>query len=162
MDILQYVDNIQAAFHHILYHPDAMVMFAAVFLEFTIFPVGAIFSAWNLPPFFTTLSEHWAHVASTHTFQMNDDLASMMSLAHRVCLQPDLTDHKHAALVLVVTDGCHNWFLLTLWIGITILLLLMTMLWWMFRSAFFWQLITAFDQHSPSLVTPRMTITIHA
>jgi hypothetical protein len=33
-DIFQYVNDIHAAFHRILYHPDAGIIFAAVFAEF--------------------------------------------------------------------------------------------------------------------------------
>jgi hypothetical protein len=56
-DILQYVVDIQAAFHHILYHPDAGIIFAAVFCEFLIIPIGTIFGAHNSPSSFTLLSE---------------------------------------------------------------------------------------------------------
>jgi hypothetical protein len=44
-DIIQYVDNIQAAFHRVLYHPDAGIIFASVFCEFLIIPIGTIFGA---------------------------------------------------------------------------------------------------------------------
>jgi hypothetical protein len=56
-DIFQYVDDIQAAFHQILYHPNAGIIFAAVFAEFLIIPIGTIFGACNSPSFFTLLSE---------------------------------------------------------------------------------------------------------
>lgn len=56
-DILQYVDDIQAAFHRVLYHPDAMKVFASVVMEFLILPVGSIFGARNSPSNFTILSE---------------------------------------------------------------------------------------------------------
>jgi hypothetical protein len=42
-DILQYIDDIQAAFHRVLYHPDAMKIFASVVQEFLILLVGLIF-----------------------------------------------------------------------------------------------------------------------
>jgi hypothetical protein len=54
-DIFQYVDDIQAAFHRILYHPNAGIIFAAVFVEFLIIPIGTIFGARNSPSFFTLL-----------------------------------------------------------------------------------------------------------
>ncbi len=57
-DIIQYVDGIQAAFHQVLYHPDAGIMFASVFCEFlVIIPIGTIFGARNSPSFFTLPSE---------------------------------------------------------------------------------------------------------
>jgi hypothetical protein len=45
-DIIQYVDDIQAAFHQILYHPDASIIFVAVFSEFLIIPIGTFF--WSM------------------------------------------------------------------------------------------------------------------
>jgi NADH:ubiquinone oxidoreductase subunit H len=56
-DLMQAVDNIQATFHQILYHPDAMMAFASVLMEFTVIPVGSIFGSRNSPLFFTLLLE---------------------------------------------------------------------------------------------------------
>jgi hypothetical protein len=42
-DILQFVDDIQAAFHCILYHPEGMKAFCSVFCEFLLVPIGTIF-----------------------------------------------------------------------------------------------------------------------
>jgi hypothetical protein len=67
-DILQYCDDIQAAFHRVLYHPDAMIVFASVLQEFLIIPVSSIFEAHNSPSFFTLLSEGQSHVASKLIF----------------------------------------------------------------------------------------------
>ena len=63
-DILQFVDDIHSAFHRVLYHPDAGILFASVFMEFLIIPIGTIFGARNSPSFFCLLSELRAHVAS--------------------------------------------------------------------------------------------------
>jgi len=90
-DILQFVDDIQAAFHRMLYHPDAMLAFASVFLEFLILPVGTIFGARNSPSFFCLLSETRSHVASNSTYRPNDEPENLSALARRVRLVPDLT-----------------------------------------------------------------------
>ena len=42
-DILQYGDDVTAAFCRVLYHPDIAVAFAQVFLGFLIIPVGVFF-----------------------------------------------------------------------------------------------------------------------
>jgi hypothetical protein len=81
-DILQYVDDIQAAlFHRILYHPDARIIFASVFCEFLIIPIGTIFGARNSPSFFTLLSKLRAHVSSFHQYREDDDTSSLTLLA---------------------------------------------------------------------------------
>ncbi len=81
-DILQYVDDIQAAlFHGILYHPDAGIIFASVFCEFLIIPIGTIFGAGNSPSFFTLLSKLRAHVSSFHQYRKDDNTSSLTLLA---------------------------------------------------------------------------------
>lgn len=81
MDILQYVDDIQSAFHRVLYHPNAGILFASVFMEFLIVPVGIIFGARNSPLYFTTESELRAHIASTRRYRDDDDITSLTTLA---------------------------------------------------------------------------------
>ena len=107
-DILQFVDDIQAAFHRILYHPDAMVVFAAVFCEFLLFPIGTIFGARNSPSFFTLLSEVRSHVASNSIYRTDDDPDSLTTLARRVRLVPDLTVRERSNLVQAVADAQHQ------------------------------------------------------
>ncbi len=77
-DIFQYVDDIQAAFHRILYHPNAGIIFATVFAEFLIIPIGTIFGARNSPSIFTLLSALQAHVAS-YTAYCSDDLTTSLT-----------------------------------------------------------------------------------
>jgi hypothetical protein len=79
-DIIQYVDDIQAAFHRILYHPDAGIIFASVFCEFLIIPIGTIFRAQNSPSFFTLLSELRAHVASYMAYRDDDSVANLTAI----------------------------------------------------------------------------------
>jgi hypothetical protein len=77
-DIFQYVNDIHATFHQILYHPDAGIIFAAVFVEFLIIPFGTIFGARNSPSFFTVLLELQAHIAS-YTAYCPDDLTTSLA-----------------------------------------------------------------------------------
>jgi hypothetical protein len=48
-DILQFGDDVHAAFHRMLYHPDIAIVFAFVFQEFQCIPVGTVFGARNSP-----------------------------------------------------------------------------------------------------------------
>jgi hypothetical protein len=107
-DILQYCDNIQAAFHRVLYHPDAMIVFASVLQEFLIIPVGTIFGAHNSPSFFTLLSEGRSHVASNQIFRENDEPENLTPLAQRIHLALPLTPKETLTLVLAVPDSQHQ------------------------------------------------------
>jgi hypothetical protein len=107
-DILQYVDDIQAAFHRILYHPDAGIIFAAVFCEFLIVPIGTIFGARNSPSFFTLLSELRAHVASYTQYRKDDSLENLTALTRRVRLSPPPTAREQSLLVQAVPDAFHQ------------------------------------------------------
>jgi len=64
-DILQFVDDIQVAFHWVLCNPDAMILFALVFQEFLILAVDTIFGARNSPSFFSLLSDSRAAIATS-------------------------------------------------------------------------------------------------
>ena len=107
-DLLQYVDDLHAAFHRLLYHPDGMLIFAAVFMEFLILPVGTIFGARNSPSFFCLLSESRAHLASNRRYRPNDDPEHLTPLANRVRLVPDLTDKERTNLVPARADKKHQ------------------------------------------------------
>lgn len=107
-DILQYVDDIQAAFHRILYHPDAMKVFASVVMEFLILPAGSIFGARHSPSFFTVTSELRSHSSSNQTFRDNDEMVNLTPLAQRVRLIPPPTPREAAAIVRAVPDAIHQ------------------------------------------------------
>jgi hypothetical protein len=107
-DILQYCDDIQeAAFHRVLYHPDAMIVFTSVLQEFLIIPIGSIFGAHNSPSFFTLHSEGRSHVASNQTFRENDELENLTPIAQRIHLAPLLTPKATSSLVSLVPDSRH-------------------------------------------------------
>ena len=50
-EIDQHADDIEAAFRRILYHPDVAVLFAYVYSEYLIVPVGQVFGSRNAPSF---------------------------------------------------------------------------------------------------------------
>ena len=107
-DILQFADDIHAAFHRLLYHPDASIVFASVFEEFLIVPVGTIFGARNSPSFFCLLSELRAHVASVGSLRPDNELEHLTPLARRVRLAEPPSAAERAALVPAVADACHQ------------------------------------------------------
>lgn len=63
-DLLQHTDDIDSAFRRMLYHPDLAVVFAYVFQELLLVPVGNIFGSRNAPAWFTTPAEIRAHMAN--------------------------------------------------------------------------------------------------
>jgi hypothetical protein len=65
-DILQHCDDIDAAFRRVLYHPDLAIVFAYVFGDYLIIPVGQVFGSRSAPSFFSLLSDLRAAVASSH------------------------------------------------------------------------------------------------
>jgi hypothetical protein len=79
-NIIQYVDDIQAAFHPILYHPDASIIFVVVFSEFLIILIGTIFWSIELAVLFTLLLELRANVASYTTYWDNESVGNLTAL----------------------------------------------------------------------------------
>ena len=78
-DILMHVDDIDAAFRRIVYHPDAATAFAYVFQEFLLIPVGQVFGGRNSPSFWCIPAELRAHLAdcldySARPFPMEADM----------------------------------------------------------------------------------------
>jgi hypothetical protein len=65
MDILLHCDDLEAAFRRVLYHPDLAVVFAYIFMDFLIIPVGQVFGSRSAPSYFSLLSDLRAEVASS-------------------------------------------------------------------------------------------------
>ena len=65
LDILLYVDGIEAAFRRILYSPEMAILFAYVFGKFLIIPVGQVFGSRLAPSFFSMASDIHADLATT-------------------------------------------------------------------------------------------------
>jgi hypothetical protein len=96
------------AFHGVLYHPNAMIVFASVLQEFLIIPVGSIFGARNSPSFFTLLSEGQSHVALNQIFRENDEPENLTPLTQRIHLALPLTPKETLTLFLAVPDSRHQ------------------------------------------------------
>ena len=107
-DILQFVDDIHAAFRRVLYHPDGGIIFASVFAEFLIIPVGTIFGARNSPSYFCMLSELRAHAASVNCYRPDNELESLSPLAQRVRLIAPPSPEERDSITQAVADGCHS------------------------------------------------------
>jgi hypothetical protein len=113
-DILQHCDDIEAAFRHVLYHPDLAIAFAYVFGNCLIIPVGQVFGSRSAPSFFSLLSDLRAAIASSHDllsdFTIRDlaaladipaiplDLPSLLTPALQEPLNPPLTAAESANL----------------------------------------------------------------
>lgn len=82
-DILQFSNDIESAFHRLLYHPVLGIIFASVFMEFLIIPIGLVFRARNSPSWWCLLSEVRAHLAAHY-----QDWAPLSDLAASVALPP--------------------------------------------------------------------------
>ena len=67
-EILGHVDDISAAYHRILYHPAIGIMYAQVFMEFLMIPVGHIFSGWSSPSWYMLPRELRTHMALVADF----------------------------------------------------------------------------------------------
>ena len=63
LDILLHCDDLDAAFRRVLYHPDLAVVFAYIFLDFLIIPVGQVFGSRSAPSYFSLMSDIRAEVA---------------------------------------------------------------------------------------------------
>lgn len=70
-------DDISAAFHRVLYHPEIAKVYAMVFQEFLVIPVGLIFGAKNSPSLYMIPAEIRAHVAAV--FKVFDGIATKLS-----------------------------------------------------------------------------------
>jgi hypothetical protein len=80
-DLLQHTDDIDSAFRRMLYHPDLAVVFAYVFQELLLVPVGNIFGSRNAPAWFTTPAEIRAHMANRLQYhEENYELAQSIGL----------------------------------------------------------------------------------
>ena len=75
-------DDISAAFHRILYHPEIAKVYAMVFMEWLVIPAGLIFGAKNSPSLYMIPAELRAHVAAVVKVfdQVMTELAASITL----------------------------------------------------------------------------------
>ena len=64
-NILQHCDDIEAAFWRVLYHPNLAIVFAYLFGNFLLIPVGQVFGSRSAPSYFSLLSDIRAYAAAT-------------------------------------------------------------------------------------------------
>lgn len=104
-DILQYGDDVTAAFRRVLYHPDIAVAFAQVFLGFLIIPVGGIFGSRSGPSWWCVLGELRSHYASLLTLEPAP--APPLPLTCMVSITSEPSLRERAQFALAVADACH-------------------------------------------------------
>ena len=85
-DILLHCDDLDAAFRRILYHPDLAVVFAYIFLQYLIIPVGQVFGSRSAPSYFSLMSDIRAEVASATDLTQDD--SPLEQLATDAILEP--------------------------------------------------------------------------
>ena len=98
-----HVDDIEAAFRRVLYHPDLAAVFASVFMEFLVIPVGMIFGSRSSPSFYCILSELRSHVASVASL---DDVP--VPEEWQVSLPPELSAAESRSLTKVGEDPLYK------------------------------------------------------
>lgn len=103
-DLLQHGDDIDAAFRRVLYHPDIAAVFAYVFMEYLIIPVGMIFGARNSPSNFCLLAELRAFIGNTTDFHED----RWTPLTDQLALPPDITAEESALIPPAVPDDIHQ------------------------------------------------------
>jgi hypothetical protein len=101
-DLLQHTeDDINSAFHRMLYHPELAVVFAYVFQELLIVPIRNIFGSRNAPSWFTTPAQIRAHMANHLPYAAEDyDLAAALIIPD----EPD-EETRRTFLQQAVPDG---------------------------------------------------------
>jgi hypothetical protein len=103
VDILQFYDNVHAAFHHTLYHPNIGIVFAFVFQEFLCIPVGSLFGARNSPSWWCITAKVRAHLTACGDF-----LDTPLLLANRVELALPPTLQEQRLIVPAQADRFHH------------------------------------------------------
>jgi hypothetical protein len=71
IDILLHADDVKSAFRRILYSSEMAVLFAHLFGQYLIIPVGQVFGSRSAPSFFNLASDIRADLATTGTLKEN-------------------------------------------------------------------------------------------
>lgn len=104
-DIIQMTDDVSAAFHRILYHPDIAPAFATVWREWLIIPIGTIFGSRSSPSTYMLLGEVRSHIANAFP---NVSALDMTALAKSIHLSPEPPPEEVAKFVPAVPDSQHQ------------------------------------------------------
>ena len=101
-DILQLTDDISAAFHRLLYHPALAIVFASVWQQFLVVPVGTIFGSRSSPSTYMVHGELRSHFAQ----HMPDaHLAPLTDLAARVDIGEDPPEEERLNFSQATADA---------------------------------------------------------
>jgi hypothetical protein len=104
-DILQMTDDISAAFHRVLYHPDVAPGFASVWRQWLIVPASAIFGSKSSPGNYMWKGEMRAHL-SNHMALVPS--STDIPLVARLRLPPPPTDSEKNSFCLATADSLHQ------------------------------------------------------
>jgi hypothetical protein len=102
-EILQHIDDISAAFRHLIYHPILAIVFAYVFMEFLIVPVGMTFDSRSSPSFWQILAKLHSRLADVQNLT-----AFPTNLAEHITLSLHPTAADIASFAPAVTNACHQ------------------------------------------------------
>jgi hypothetical protein len=102
-ELLQHTDDIDSAFRRMLYHPDLAIVFAYVFQDMLLVPVGNIFGSRNAPSWFTTPAEIRAHMANWLRYE-----ARRYELAANLQVPDEPDESTRAAFVPAVADAINS------------------------------------------------------
>ena len=113
-DILLHADDVKSAFRRILYSPEMAILFAYVFENFLIIPVGQVFGSRSAPSFFSLASDIRADLATTGTlveYYPLQELASSIEFSPPPALgalAPAIADDIHTTLSQEEKQIYHN------------------------------------------------------
>ncbi|MGL4349225.1 MAG: hypothetical protein ACRCT2_01365, partial [Plesiomonas shigelloides] len=101
-DILQMTDDISAAFHRVLYHPDLAAAFATVWRQFLVIPVSAIFGSKSSPGTYMWKGEMRSHFSN---FADVPQEAMETELIERLVLPPPPTADEVKSFARATSDS---------------------------------------------------------
>lgn len=104
-EILQMTDDISAAFHRVLYHPDIAPAFATVWKTYLVIPVSSIFGARNSPGCYMWKGEIRSHLANFTRLTAN---AFSDTLITRLVLPPPPTAEESAQFQQATADSINR------------------------------------------------------
>jgi hypothetical protein len=113
-DILLHADDLDSAFRRILYSPEMAILFAYIFGQYLIIPVGQVFGSRSAPSFFSLTSDIRADLATTGSLVENFDLhpqardIEIPSPPDPTELSPAIADEQNPPLNAEEQQNYHN------------------------------------------------------
>lgn len=96
-------DDISAAFHRILYHPEIAKVYSMVFMEWLVIPTGLIFGAKNSPSLYMVPAELRAHMAAV--VDVFDRVVTELAAEVRLVVAPT---QNPAPIPRAIPDAMHG------------------------------------------------------